>query len=1361
MTLGEWLDTVIRNDEGGRRAPQADTADTPRRNRRDERAPARYGRDERDFSDGSAGDRADPRPDRYRDDYSPDHAARNDRPARREPFRENPPRRREGIDRRTEQALQSVERWLKDSGARDSHQRDDATRDETNAHLTQALDMINRRLNGLDDRIASAGSVELGAIRETMERLEQRIDDVTEAALHAGQRGRDSFQEDLERRVADIGRRIEDMGRTQTGTMSAGSARLERLETMLEKMSRSLEERQAEAARTVMNGPRRRAQALSASTSLSDPLSQSNPLSHAVAEIRAHKLRLDSAQREAPPAPVYTGPSVHAISEQIEQAQERVFARVSPAFDTIRSEIAKLAGQIADVRRPPDMSGLRDELAALRHAVASVAHAQPEPQPALPDVLNEISARMQQEFAAMNRAVTEQVQASMAATDGRESRLAHLVPALDSLSQRLESAGSRMATDLRRDFQSAISDLRQAVAQQRPSISMEPVEAAIRDLSQRVEVIAANPAANPGVDSAILVRTNLELAEMRDMIAKAANPLAIDRIEKQIDTLAKRIDPMAAASGLVSRSDLDSLTKEIRHLARQFDPALALSAMDDKLRSLEDRISKRMESAQRFAGEAPGQISGADILMPDVSGIETLIQSLSDKIDAVRQPDSGLLQIEALQRQISQIASKIDRSDDSTHALMSIERAVSDLFAQIDGLRDTQRETAEIAARKAAELLADTFNRRPLPEPSLLERPASADAAPQMAALADEVTSLLQARESVDRKTQNTLEAVHGALEKIVGRLNTLETEVVSQARRPAEPHSDGLPVRAAIEAATQAASQMAAKPVSENTAPARGLESRIAGARPAQLAAAPAAPAAPALDPSVLAKPGSRRSQPVPPPPPEKPSRFAIKLPFMKSKAPAVETLPVDQPMAAAGAPAAEAALPGQATRMSSGDVPLEPGSGRPGADSDMGARLVAAARRAAQTAVSETADAKNPRKSAAAAKITGPETDGEAKSFLAQRKKPILLGLAAIVLTALSVNVVTGMLSPKPALVVSQQKATPAKDQQTILPAAIHTAPEAARETLPAPARQSAAEPLVTSDPVSVGSVVGEAGKPLDINPAGSLLNPAPLNPPAKQMPQTALPQPAAEATAQAAPAVAALAPSDLPAGLTSPTLKAAIQKGDSSALYEVGARLFDGRGIARDQKLAFSWFERAANAGLVPAQFRVGNMYEKGIGVARDLKQARLWYGRAADKGNAKATHNLGVIIAEGGDGKADYTVASDLFRRAAQFGIRDSQYNIAILLARGLGVGQSMTEAYTWFALAAAQGDEEAGRKRDEVAGRLSPEDLAAAKSAVASFKPLAQDALANDVPERTWDAPAAPAASGKPKTSARAGSNSRT
>jgi len=46
-----------------------------------------------------------------------------------------------------------------------------------------------------------------------------------------------------------------------------------------------------------------------------------------------------------------------------------------------------------------------------------------------------------------------------------------------------------------------------------------------------------------------------------------------------------------------------------------------------------------------------------------------------------------------------------------------------------------------------------------------------------------------------------------------------------------------------------------------------------------------------------------------------------------------------------------------------------------------------------------------------------------------------------------------------------------------------------------------------------------------------------------------------------------------------------------------------------------------------------------------------------------------------------------------------GVRDSQFNLAILYARGLGIEQSMVESYKWFSIAAAQGDEDAAKKRD--------------------------------------------------------------
>jgi len=95
------------------------------------------------------------------------------------------------------------------------------------------------------------------------------------------------------------------------------------------------------------------------------------------------------------------------------------------------------------------------------------------------------------------------------------------------------------------------------------------------------------------------------------------------------------------------------------------------------------------------------------------------------------------------------------------------------------------------------------------------------------------------------------------------------------------------------------------------------------------------------------------------------------------------------------------------------------------------------------------------------------------------------------------------------------------------------------------------------------------------------------------------------------------------------------------------------------------------------------------------------------------------------------------------------------------ARGIGVEQNLAESFKWFSLAAAQGDADAARKRDDIAKRLDPQSLAAAKLAIQTFTPEPQpdDAFNVAGPAGGWDsapaqpAPAKPAA--KPVSSKRA------
>jgi localization factor PodJL len=226
------------------------------------------------------------------------------------------------------------------------------------------------------------------------------------------------------------------------------------------------------------------------------------------------------------------------------------------------------------------------------------------------------------------------------------------------------------------------------------------------------------------------------------------------------------------------------------------------------------------------------------------------------------------------------------------------------------------------------------------------------------------------------------------------------------------------------------------------------------------------------------------------------------------------------------------------------------------------------------------------------------------------------------------------------------------------------------------------------------------------------------------------------------------------ELPDAIAGKQLRSAAAAGDPTAAFEIAARFAAGRGVPTNSEEAAHWFERAASKGLAPAQFRYASMLEKGIGVKKDLNKARQLYIAAAAQGNAKAMHNLAVLFAEGIDGKPDYPSAAKWFRKAADRGISDSQYNLGVLTARGLGVESEMADSYKWFALAAAHGDHEAAKKRDEVAARLGATALAAAKQAVATFKPMPQPEAAVKVPSPPggWDhAKTAPASKSRPQS----------
>jgi TPR repeat protein len=152
--------------------------------------------------------------------------------------------------------------------------------------------------------------------------------------------------------------------------------------------------------------------------------------------------------------------------------------------------------------------------------------------------------------------------------------------------------------------------------------------------------------------------------------------------------------------------------------------------------------------------------------------------------------------------------------------------------------------------------------------------------------------------------------------------------------------------------------------------------------------------------------------------------------------------------------------------------------------------------------------------------------------------------------------------------------------------------------------------------------------------------------------------------------------------------------------------------------DFATALTVLEPLAEQGNVEAQLRLGLMYHKGLGVTADSAKAMKWLRLAADQENAQAQYVLGTIYWR----KNDNAEMFKLFLRSAEHGYGYAQDNLGDTYASGVGVPVDNVQAYFWHDRAAAQGVQNAAEKRDLVAKKLTPDEIAQAQKLAQEWKP---------------------------------------
>ena len=76
-----------------------------------------------------------------------------------------------------------------------------------------------------------------------------------------------------------------------------------------------------------------------------------------------------------------------------------------------------------------------------------------------------------------------------------------------------------------------------------------------------------------------------------------------------------------------------------------------------------------------------------------------------------------------------------------------------------------------------------------------------------------------------------------------------------------------------------------------------------------------------------------------------------------------------------------------------------------------------------------------------------------------------------------------------------------------------------------------------------------------------------------------------------------------------------------------------LHKAEGVIEDNEVAFYWFSKAAERGLVEAQNYVGMMYRSGNGVEQNFEEAFIWLSIGANNGHPECQCNLGSMYLDG--------------------------------------------------------------------------------------------------------------------------------
>ncbi len=144
---------------------------------------------------------------------------------------------------------------------------------------------------------------------------------------------------------------------------------------------------------------------------------------------------------------------------------------------------------------------------------------------------------------------------------------------------------------------------------------------------------------------------------------------------------------------------------------------------------------------------------------------------------------------------------------------------------------------------------------------------------------------------------------------------------------------------------------------------------------------------------------------------------------------------------------------------------------------------------------------------------------------------------------------------------------------------------------------------------------------------------------------------------------------------------------EHGVAVAQLALARQYADGERRERNDKLASTWFRKAAEGGDADAQVYYGQRLMAGKGVSQDDEAGIAWLRKAAAQGSGAAAYGLGIFTRAGRGVRASDSEAFRWFLQGARAGTIPAILETADAYAKGAGTPRDDAQAVRWYQLAA--------------------------------------------------------------------------